>query len=138
VYGIQAINAHNGWAMALAGALIVMAGLSILSFILSQLHKIIEFMENRKQSNATENVPSLKPEQVPDIDLNHDLSNLAESFPQYQTLTAELGSGFMLKDLFTVFQKKDFPHPHLTIRSLKEEGFLVAAGEGMFSWMDTK
>jgi hypothetical protein len=28
VYGIEAINAHNGWSMALAGAIIVMTGLS--------------------------------------------------------------------------------------------------------------
>jgi len=33
-----------------------------------------------------------------------------------------------------VFQECDFPHPHLTIRSLKEEGFLIPADQGRFSW----
>ena len=51
MYGIQAINAHNGWAMALAGALIVMSGLSVLSFIISQLHKVLALLENRKKTN---------------------------------------------------------------------------------------
>ncbi|MBW1726140.1 MAG: OadG family protein [Deltaproteobacteria bacterium] len=39
MYGLQAIAAYNGWAMALAGALIVFSGLVILSFVISQLHK---------------------------------------------------------------------------------------------------
>jgi len=43
LYGLQAIAAHNGWAMALAGALIVFSGLVILSFVISQLHKILMF-----------------------------------------------------------------------------------------------
>jgi hypothetical protein len=42
LYGIEAIEAANGWAMAIAGALIVMAGLAILSLVISQLHKLVD------------------------------------------------------------------------------------------------
>jgi len=31
--GLQAIAAHNGWAMAVTGSIIVMAGLSVLAVI---------------------------------------------------------------------------------------------------------
>lgn len=132
MYGIQAINAHNGWAMALAGSLIVMSGLSLLSFIISKLHKVLEFMENRKKPGSIELPSTPEPKAVVAVD--HDLSHLENSFSCYCDETAELGNAFTLQDLFTVFQECDFPHPHLTIRTLKEEGFLIQADDGMFSW----
>ena len=46
--GLEAISAHNGWAMAITGTIIVMCGLSALAFIISQLHKIIALFEKRK------------------------------------------------------------------------------------------
>ena len=132
MYGLDAINAHNGWAMAIAGALIVMSGLSVLSFIISQLHKVLGLMENRTK-NEKDDQPSA-PAPIPAVTADHDLSNLEGSLSCYCDETASLGSAFTLQDLFTVFQQCDFPHPHLTIRSLKEEGFLVPADDGKFSW----
>lgn len=132
MYGIEAISAHNGWAMAIAGMLIVMSGLSVLSFIISKLHKVLGLMEKR---GKTEDMgePSA-PEPIPVETADHDLSNLEGSLACYCDETVKLGSTFTLKDLFVVFQECDFPHPHLTIRSLKEDGYLVPAGQDMFSW----
>jgi len=45
LYGLEAISAQNGWAMAVAGALIVISGLTVLSLVISQLHKIAAFLE---------------------------------------------------------------------------------------------
>ena len=134
VYGIQAINAHNGWAMALAGSLIVMSGLSVLTFIISQIHKVLALLENWKKTNDVDDTSASAPEWTPVVMADHDLSNLDNSLSCYYDETTDLGDAFTLPDLFAVFQKCDFPHPHLTIRSLKEEGFLIPAGEGMFSW----
>jgi len=131
---MEAINAHNGWAMAVAGALIVMSGLSVLSFIISKLHWILGLLENKKTSPDLKGPSEHDAERASTPELDHDLSRVSQSVPQYQTLTADLGTGFKLQDLFAVFQAKDFPHPHLTIRSLKEEGFLLPAGDGLFSW----
>ena len=132
MYGIEAINAHNGWAMAVAGAIIVMSGLSVLSLIISQLHKVLHLMEKREKSGDVDE-PSA-PEPIPAATADHDLSNLESSLPCYCDETASLGSAFTLQDLFNVFQECDFPHPHLTIRTLKQEGYLVPADQGMFSW----
>ena len=132
MYGIEAINAHNGWAMALAGALIVMSGLSVLSFIISKLHSVLDFVEKGKKADVVDE-PSA-PEPIPAATVDHNLSNLKDSLTCYCDETAGLGSAFTLQDLFMVFQKCDFPHPHLTIRTLKEEGYLVPAGEETFSW----
>lgn len=132
MYGLEAINAHNGWSMALAGAIIVMSGLSILSFIISQLHRVLALMENRKTFDDVAAPPASQP--MPVITADHNLSDLECSLPCYCNETASLGDAFTLQDLFTVFKECDFPHPHLTIRSLKENGLLVSAGEGLFSW----
>ena len=45
MYGIEAISAANGWAMACVGALIVFLGLSMLSFAIAQIHKLMPFFE---------------------------------------------------------------------------------------------
>jgi len=132
VYGIEAIQTHNGLAMAITGAVIVMLGLSILSFIISQLHRIISFFEHQnsgKKKAETEQaaMPESPPQQSP-------LSDLDETMIQYRSLTGEMGKSFDLTALFQLFAQHDDPHPHLTIRSLREQGYLVPTGEGLFAW----
>lgn len=51
--GIENITAHNGWAMAITGGIIVFAGLSLLSFAIAQLHKIILFIEKITKKEET-------------------------------------------------------------------------------------
>jgi len=38
LYGIEAINANNGWAISAVGITIVFSGLVLLSFVIAQLH----------------------------------------------------------------------------------------------------
>ncbi len=52
MYGLEAINAYNGWAMAITGPLIVMGGLSILSIIISQLHKVVALFDKKEEEDA--------------------------------------------------------------------------------------
>lgn len=134
MYGLEAIQAYNGWAMAITGFIIVITGLSVLSLIISQLHRIIDMVDNRSaqkskklsaRSQAT--VSESKPELPP-------LSNLAETMKRFKPLTEEIGDPFNLADLFQIFKLHNDPHPHLTIRSLREHGYLVPSGEGLFAW----
>ena len=134
MYGLEAIQAHNGWAMAFTGAIIVITGLSVLSLIISQLHRIIDMIDNRsdrksKKLNARSQaaVSESKPELPP-------LSNLGETMNRFKPLTKEIGDPFDLAALFRIFKLHNDPHPHLTIRSLREQGYLVPAGEGLFAW----
>ena len=134
MYGLEAINAHNGWAMAVTGAVIVMIGLSVLSFIISRLHRIIDFVDNRnarkaKKSNVQR--PAAVPETPPEL---ATLSDLSGRMNHFKLLTQEIGDTFDLATLFQIFIQHDDPHPHLTIRSLREQGYLVSAGEALFSW----
>ena len=134
MYGLEAIQAHNGWAMAVTGAVIVMIGLSVLSFIISQLHRIIDMVDSRKnkksnklnalsQAAVSESQPVLPP-----------LSDLGETMNRFKPLTQEIGDLFDLAALFQLFIHHNDPHPHLTIRSLREQGYLVPDGGGLFTW----
>ena len=93
---------------------------------------MLALTDNLKKSKDLD--PPSVPEPIPAATADHDLSHLEDSLTCYCDETAGLGTAFTLQELFTVFQACDFPHPHLTIRSLKEEGFLVPADQGRFSW----
>ena len=122
--GLNAISAHNGWAMALIGTIIVMGGLSVLAFIISQMHKVIGLFEKKR---AEPHVAL----QASDINILTDLETTAR---MYRPLTEELGDSFHLAQLYRIFEKESLPHPHLTIRALRAAKYLQSGGDGLFSW----
>jgi Na+-transporting methylmalonyl-CoA/oxaloacetate decarboxylase gamma subunit len=134
VIGIDAITANNGWAMAFTGACIVMVGLAILAFVISQLHKIIALTESKGKKPST-SMPEPAPPAVDlsaaQIDILDDLETAARI---YSPLTRDLGEVFPMAALYQIFQKENLPHPHITIMALRGAGFLVPVGEGNFSW----
>jgi hypothetical protein len=120
--------------MAIVGAIIVITGLAVLSFIISQLHRIIDMVDNRsalksKKLSAPSQAAVSESKPVPP-----PLSDLAETMKRFKPLTEEIGDPFDLADLFRIFKLHNDPHPHLTIRSLREQGYLVPSGEGLFAW----
>ena len=130
VFDIARISAHNGWVMAVTGAVLVMLGLATLSLIISQLHKIIGFFE-------TKAAPPLTTKSAPAAAADGDVDYLSDPeaiVKLYKALTEELGEPFELTKLYQLAQKDQLPHPHLTLRTLREAGLLIPAGEGTFSW----
>jgi hypothetical protein len=49
MYGLAAIQQANGWAMAGAGACIVLTGLTVLSFLISMIPRLTGLFEEKKQ-----------------------------------------------------------------------------------------
>lgn len=133
--GLAAISAHNGWSIALAGACIVMTGLSVLAFIISQLHKIVGLIEKRAEKPAPEKT-EVETESAPALfsDEEKILDDLAAVAKTCMPLSAELGDTFELAKLYPIFEKANLPHPHLTIRALRDAGYLAPTDEGYFSW----
>jgi len=130
LYGLEAISAYNGWAMAITGPLIVMSGLTILSIIISQLHKLVAIFE-KKDNQATEPADKSKDEiSIPKV-LPIDISETATI---YQQLIDKLEQPFELSDLYRVAEENNFPHPVLTVSRFREAGILERAGEGGFIW----
>lgn len=131
-FDLSLISANNGWAMAATGAIIVMIGLSLLSLIISQLHKGVAFFEKKPAKTApAPATPAKHP--AADIDLVNDLEAAARV---YKAVSSDLGITFSLPKLYDLVQRDQLPHPHLTIRALREAGFLVPEGDGKFTWQN--
>ena len=133
--GLENIALNHGWSQAFLGAVIVMIGLIILSIAISQIHKLVAFWERHQagpSAGSGERVlqeadsASAMAAQCP-LDL-HD------SLKLYRPLTESLGAPFQLKDLYQRAVEYDLPHPHITIRCLREDGHLIGLGEGFFNW----
>jgi hypothetical protein len=134
--GLEAINHYNGWSMAFVGASIVFTGLVVLSLTISQLKIIIAFWENRvktrngkdeiqtKNSEITKKSIQLPAEWPKDI---HEAANL------YKPLFEKLGGIFQLADLYKLSGENDYPHPHLTIKRMRDAQIIIPTGDGNFS-----
>lgn len=130
MYGLEAINAYNGWAMAIIGPLIVMSGLTILSIIISQLHKLVAILDKKAEQITEPPVTSKDEISVPCI-LPNDIFETAKI---YQMLIDKLEQPFELSDLYKVARKNNFPHPILTVSRLRDSGILIRKNEGLFIW----
>lgn len=141
MYGFHAISTHNGWAMAIAGALIVFSGLVVLSTAISQIHKILLFLENRYASFRNNNNKiqvndkNDEPEEQPDLTLPKEFpSDLNEIAHLYRPLIEEIGDTFYLSDLYEIAKSQNFPHPHITFTAFRDAKILIPHGDGVFSW----
>jgi len=140
VYGFDNIAAHNGWAMAVVGASIVFLGLVVLSFVISQIHKILNLWEKRDAPKqrpaeapaATKDQSKAKSYQAPYLPSVDDLISI------YRPLVEQLKEPFEIPQLFEISNKMDLPHPHLSIKQLWDAEVLIAQGDGTFTWNKQK
>jgi len=133
VQGLAAISASNGWAMAAAGACIVIGGLAVLSFIISQLHRMIAIFEKRDKTEEAPQTATDLGSHVSSAPIDQ-LSDVAATARVYRSLTAELGESFELIQLYRLLETAKIPHPIITVRELRGAGYLVPTGDGAFSW----
>ena len=137
MFGFENITANNGWAMAVVGASIVFLGLVILSFVISQVHKILNLWEQRneflnrykKQDQIEEPKTIMTP-----VPVQRHLPSVKELTSIYRPLVEQLKQPFDLLQLFEISNKMDLPHPHLSIKYLQAAGVLVPQGDGTFTW----
>jgi len=120
--------------MAITGAIIVMTGLTVLSAIISQLHRLVDIFERQKDKKAQAIIAEEQASITDTQPAPTPLSDLSKAMEQFYLLTTETGETFDLTTLHQVFIQNDDPHPHLTIRTLREQGYLVPAGEGIYTW----
>ena len=135
MYGFEAISAQNGWAMAIAGALIVMSGLAVLSLVIAQLHKIAAFLDEGVKKRAAKR-QALKTEVQPAVVPTPPVFDLDGAKSQLKPLAADLGATFELTRLYEVANRDKLLHVHLSIRSLRESGVIVPAEGDRFAWRD--
>lgn len=132
MYGLDAINAYNGWAQAFAGACIVLAGLAVLSFIISLFPKFVGVFEKDEMATPA---PSAEPEPVPARSVATEIPvDMDDAADLYGPLIATLGEEFQMRDLYTLFREQNLPHPHITIRNFWNAGLLKQTDTGAFLW----
>ena len=137
MFGFENIAANNGWAMAVVGATTVFTGLVVLSFVISQVHKILMFWEKRDdyfgKNKIQAQIEEPKTIKAP-VSVSHHLPTVKELVSIYRPLVEQLKQPFDLIQLFEISNKMDLPHPHLSIKYLQEAGVLVPQGDGTFTW----
>jgi hypothetical protein len=137
LYGFDNITANNGWAMALVGATIVFSGLVVLSFVISQIHKILNLWEKREELFARSKDQSRPGEAqtvAGPVYKERRLPNVDELVSIYRPLVEQLKEPFDLVQLYEISNKMDLPHPNLSINRLREAQILVAQNDGTFTW----
>ncbi|MBW1983842.1 MAG: OadG family protein [Deltaproteobacteria bacterium] len=135
--GFEAISHYNGLAMAIVGVSIVFMGLVVLSFAISQIHRLLIFWEDRdiylqriknfKNRILNKNQMDLTKGEC----LLDDIKKTAQS---YVPLIDQLDKSFQLVDLYNLAQQNDLPHPHLTITKFRNEKLIIPEGAGSFTW----
>ena len=135
MYGLDAITTHNGWAMALAGILIVFSGLVILSATIAQFHKVLSVLDARnlmvkrlknfQNNNGRAAAQALAPNMPTD---------LAASAHHFKLIVDRIGEPFSLPRLLNLAELSGLSHPHAALNSLLLAGHIVPDGNGYFLW----
>ena len=141
MFGFENITANNGWAMAVVGASTVFMGLVVLSFVISQIHKVLKLWDDREKfiERFKKKAPATVTEKVdtPVYSERH-LPSVDELTSAFEPLADQLEESFKLSQLFEIANKNDMPHPHLSIQRQQEADLLMAQGDGTFSWKKPK
>jgi len=135
MYGLAAIQQADGFAMAGAGACIVLSGLAVLSFLISMLPRIAALLEFKPPAPQEVLPPASPPETVVPDKLPNDINAAAAV---YITFCAVLGAEFSLVDLHQHAKSVGLPHPHLSVNRFRDSGLLVQTGEDRFSWQPVR
>ncbi|MBW2368285.1 MAG: OadG family protein [Deltaproteobacteria bacterium] len=136
MYGLEAISANHGWEYAALGISIVFIGLILLSFAISQLHKMLAVWDNRKNWFQT---PQQETEtEIPDIDQDGQAPvftcDIKESARQVKLLVDWVGEPFALPKLLELAGKSGLTRPHAIINDLIIAGHILPEGTGYYIW----
>ena len=128
--GLEAISANNGWAMAAVGGSIVFSGLVILSFTISQLHKVLALWDRRHTLfRKKESQAPLK--EMPTIQITGDVQEIIRD---YKLLTRRIGDPIALPKLLDIAAKCGLARPHSTINMLVTSKIMIPDGKGFYRW----
>jgi len=132
--GFEAIAFYNGWNISATGVLIVFTALCTLSFIISQLHKILIIIENKDKYIKKAKKLFSRPKKT---GLRHKIRasrNLNESARQFHLLIQSMKDPFSLPKLIMLAKKVDIARPYSTVNELLATKLIVPDGKGYYFW----
>ncbi len=128
MYGLNAITANNGLAIALVGITIVFSGLVSLSIAISFLHKFLHLYENPKiflrwfsEKTKTQTLPPITSDQ-------------RVAVKQFSLLLNKMPSHFSLPRLLHLAQLRGIKDPHSHLSLLISLGAVFPDHDGFFCW----
>ncbi len=139
MYGLDAINANNGWAISVVGVSIVFSGLVLLSLVISRLYKVLAVWENPSlikeffAAKKTEEVPMEIPEEIKIEDIP-DLDGFKEVAKQFALLVRTMEDHFSLPRLLQLAETSDVKDPHENLNNLLATRIIASDGSGLFTW----
>ena len=137
MYGLEAISAHNGWAMTFLGISIVFAGLVFLSLFVSQIHKVLIIWDKRNEH--FQRIKRLlkkngdQDQTAPDPVLTQGIKDSAR---QCKLLSKWIGEPFSLPRLIDLAEKTGMSHPYSVVNDLLRTGLIIPDGKGFYYWKE--
>ena len=132
MYGFDAINASNGWAISAVGITIVFTGLVLLSLVISQLYKVVELFDHPERIKAWFSRPDQETAPAPSIlVLTGEQKEIAK---QFALLVRTMDDHFSLSRLLRLAQVSGLKEPHANLNLLLKADILLPDGEGYFTW----
>lgn len=133
--GLEAVTAHNGWAISIVGASIVFTGLTSLALIISQIHKVLDFWENRTERlQQLKELLTRKKEVIVPLADSTACMDVRSAVNPFKLLSSRIGQPFSLPQLIKVAEKFGQLRPHYVINGLLVAGVITPDGEGFFLW----
>ena len=136
MYGFDAISANNGWAIAAVGIMIVFAGLVILATIISQLHKVLRFIENPKRFEFFNQPKSNDKENK--YALTSLLKEQKESAKKFFILVQTMEKHFPLPRLIRLAEISNLEKPYISVNNLIDSGIVEPDAKGYFLWNEDR
>lgn len=143
MYGLEAINANNGWAISVVGVTIVFSGLVGLSLVISQLHKVLALWEDPSKIKAF--FKAKQSEELPEQEISgrisdpiFDRAGFTESqkdvAKQYALLVRTMEDHFPLPRLLRFAQVSGLKDPCSNLNNLLKTKIIIPDDSGFFTW----
>ncbi len=135
LYGLEAISAHNGWAISVVGVTIVFTGLVSLSVLIAQLHKLVALYDNPGRIKKLFDSKSKSAGKAGTPKKHLVLTEAQKQIcRQYNLLVQTMDDVISLPKLLRMAELSGLKEPHANINFLVKSGILCADEQGYFRW----
>ncbi|MFH2060367.1 MAG: OadG family protein [Pseudomonadota bacterium] len=138
MYGLEAINASNGWAISGVGISIVFTGLVMLAFVISQLHMFLALWEDpskfKKLFQTKKIVKPSKEDEMAQAARTALTGHQKEVIKQFSFLVRTMDDHFSLSRLLYLAKISDLKDPYENLNNLYKTKIIIPDGDGFFTW----
>jgi len=134
LFGLEAIITHDGLGISVIGISIVFVSLILLSFAVSQIHKLIELWDKKNTSYQRSKKSQLKDQKTPPVAELTVPQDVQMASRQFKLLIEWMGEPFPLPKLLDLSEKCGLSRPHSTINEFIKCELIIPDENGYFIW----